>query len=263
MRAALLVLAFSTLAATGCGAGATTYEASSAPPLSPYASGASVSSIAASPSVPQRGAMKSDLVVRPDALELGFALRETAADAQRAVAAAQAAVSEVEKRVEEATGGAATVRMCGVASAPYAPGKAEGDKKGEVSVTVDGTIEVPLAASLDYWARARLLAALTQVTRELQKASTDDGRKGASFEVPRPVVKEAEAHRAALTERWVRRVRAFAEVAQGGTVPLHIVDCAPPGGIEQQVLSLEEVALSLAIACRLDAAGGSRSSGRE
>jgi hypothetical protein len=66
-------------------------------------------------------------------------------------------------------------------------------------------------------------------------------------------VKEPEGHRAQLTEQWLRRARSFAEAAQAASAPLLLVDCAPPGAIEQRPISLLEVGLSLSVACRLDA----------
>ncbi len=88
----LLALAHA-LAATGCGAAS--YEASSTPSLSPYSTSMSSASAPSAPAVPQHGAVKADLVVRPDALVLGFALREVAGDPQKALAAAQATVNDL------------------------------------------------------------------------------------------------------------------------------------------------------------------------
>ena len=259
-------------------------SAPSAPSLTAYSSGSfsaaseSFISSPSAPSVPQRGAT-SDLVVRPDLLEMGFALRETEMSEAQAIAAAQATVAAIAKELEHVTQGAAKVKMCGMTAAPMlvSYGKAamkkaegaEGEKAPEKSkmtaVTVDGLVEVPLAASLDYWGRMRLISALKQVTREVVAwaAAGPEGRRGATFADPRPLVKDPEAHRAALTERWVRRVRSFTEVAQGGAAPLQVVDCTPPGPIEQQVRSLEEVALSLSIACKLNVAGERQGGGRE
>lgn len=248
MRPLLLLLA---LAVAGCGA-APVHDPGSAS-LSPYSS-VSAPSAPSDFSPPSRGGVRADLVLRPDALEMGFALRETDADPQRALAAAQAAVEELRRRMDQATGSGAGVRMCGAQVSPIQRGKAADDEAAEYAVTVDGTVEVPLAASLDYWARARLVMAIRQHTDALHAAAAaaPDGRRGASFEAPRPVIKDPEAHRGALTDRWLKRARAFADAAQAGAAPLHLLDCAPPGEIQQQVISLEEIGLSLAIECKLD-----------
>ncbi|WP_437534461.1 hypothetical protein WME79_09905 [Sorangium sp. So ce726] len=253
MRTAVLALAF----LAGCG-GASGAAPSSA--LSPsYATSlgstsASMSSMPSAPALPSRGAVQADLVVRPDVLVLGFALQETDADPQRALTAAQAAVENLERQFKEATGGASTVKMLGASFSTVFTDKAESDGDA-VSAAVDGVIEVRLAPELDFWARSRLAAAVAQVRREVSAAvqAAKDGRRGATFGQPRAEVKEPEGHRAQLTEQWVRRARSFAEAAQAASAPLSLVDCAPPGAIEQRPISLLEVGLSLSVACRLDA----------
>jgi len=145
-------------------------------------------------SVPARAAAQADLVVRPDVILLGFALKETDTDPQKALAAAQAATEEVTQRLQKAT-------------------------------------------------------------QELADARKDvkDGSRGARFDELRPAVKDAEPHRAKLVARWVTRARAFADAAETEAAQLHLIECTPPGEIEQKVISLEEIALSLAVSCRVDA----------
>ncbi|WP_437283268.1 hypothetical protein WME90_22615 [Sorangium sp. So ce375] len=250
MRA--LLLTFPLLA--GC-AGAS-YDAVPSPSLSPSLSSASSSSFSApsGPAVPGRAAVHADLVVRPDVIVLGFALRETDADPQRALAAARTSVDDLARRFGEATSGASALRMSGAAFAPAVVGKSDEEVK-ETSAVVDGVIEVRLAPELDFWARSKLIAAITAVAREVSASAgaAKDGRRGATFEAPRAEVKDPEAHRAALADRWLRRARSFAEAAQAAPAPLLLLDCAPPGAIEQRAISLEEVGLSLSVTCRLDA----------
>lgn len=121
MRPILLLLA---LAVAGCGA-APVHDPGSAS-LSPYSS-VSAPSAPSDFSPPSRGGVRADLVLRPDALEMGFALRETDADPQRALAAAQAAVEELRRRMDQATGSGAGVRMCGAQVSPIQP-LARGDR---------------------------------------------------------------------------------------------------------------------------------------
>ena len=65
------------------------------------------------------------------------------------------------------------------------------------------------------------------------------------------IVKNPESYRGKLTELWVQRARAFAAAAQAREAPLYVLDCAPPGDIVQKQRSLEEIALSLSLTCRL------------
>ncbi|WP_437298870.1 hypothetical protein [Sorangium sp. So ce426] len=253
MRTAVLALAL--LAGCGSASGAAPGSA-----LSPsYATSlgstsASMPSMLPAPALPSRASVQADLVVRPDVLVLGFALQETDADPQRALTAAQAAVQDLERQFKEATGGASTVRMLGASFTAVFTEKA-GSEGDAVSTTVDGVIEVRLAPELDFWARSRQAAAVAQVRREVSAAvqAAKDGRRGATFGQLRAEVKEPEGHRALLTEQWLRRARSFAEAAQAASAPLLLVDCAPPGAIEQRPISLLEVGLSLSVACRLNA----------
>lgn len=215
-------------------------------------------------SVPHRGDARGELVVRPDTVAIVFALREQHADAQQALASLEATVADMERKLKEVTAGAASVRMCGVAirRAPnYSKSGDTDTTEAEATVVVDGSIDVRLAPDLDYWKRGRMLAAIAKVTRAIEasfKEAKDEETKrerGARFNEPAVTVKDLEAHRAKLAEQWVRRARAFGDSAQTATAPLHLVDCAVPALIEQRVISLEEVGLSLPMTCRLDVLG--------
>lgn len=211
-------------------------------------------------SVPQRSGVRADLIVRPDLITVVFALKEAHADPQQAIASLQAAVIDMERRLKEATAGTAEVRMCGVAIRPESTGKAdEDDEPAVVAVVVDGSVDVGLSPDLDFWARSRLLAAITRVTREIHRASKESKEampeRVVRFNEPAVTLKDPEVYRAKLTEKWVRRARDFAEAAQAGQAPLNLIDCAPPARIEQLPISLEEVGLTLGITCKIDALG--------
>lgn len=70
-------------------------------------------------------------------------------------------------------------------------------------------------------------------------------------------VKQPEAHRAELMKRWVDQAQAFAAAAQGER-PLQLANCTPPGAVEQQVVTLEEVVLKLEMSCQLEAPPAAR-----
>lgn len=209
-------------------------------------------------SVPHRGEARGEIVVRPDTVSIVFALREKHPDAQQALANLEAATADLDRRLKEVTGGAASVRMCGVAIRRDAGGKSADAEAGPATVLVDGSIDVRLAPELDYWKRARMLAAIAKVTDALEAAfrgAKDEEAKTervARFNEPVVTVKDLEAHRAKLAERWVKRARAFGDAAQTAVAPLHLIDCQVPAQIEQRVISLEEIGLSLPMTCRLD-----------
>ena len=262
-----VLAALSALAAfnVGCGASAGGYPEPSVSSgySSPSTSGYSGSVSGVSHlSVPNRGDARGELIVRPDAVSIVFAFREEGPDAQQAFASLEAAIGDMERRLKEATSGAASVRMCGIAIQRAPGGKADDGSEGAVSVVVDGSIDLGLAPELDYWKRGRLLAAVAKVTKAIAASfgKAPDGEakpeRAARFNEPVVMVKDLEAHRAKLLERWTRRARAFGDAAQTAAAPLHLMDCAVPAQIEQHVVSLEEVGLSLPVTCRLDVLGG-------
>ena len=216
-------------------------------------------------SVPRRSRNTDavDLVVRPDVITAEFAIRDVRPTSPEALAAARKTGAELLDQINKVTGGAAFAKPKGVAAMKvFRSGKPDeqGHRHKEfagVEVTVDGLIEVPLPKELDFWARSQLFVTLLeQTTRISQEAeSEDEPLRGVSFENITPAVKDPEAYRPALTERWVAQARAFAAAAQAKDTPLVLVDCAPPHTISQTQSSLEEVTLQLAMSCRIDVAG--------
>lgn len=261
-----LLTATLALACSACESGGGYPEAASISASGYSSSGpsASVYSGASEVSIPQRSGVRADLIVRPDLITVVFVLKEAHADPQEAIASLQGAVSDMERRLKEATAGAAQVRMCGVAIRPEPTGKAadDEDEPGKLTVLVDGSVDVGLAPGLDFWARSRLLAAITRVTREIHRASKGPKEsketkpeRVVQFNEPSVTLKDPEVYRAKLTEKWVRRAKDFAEAAQAGQAPLNLIDCAPPARIEQAPISLEEVGLTLGMTCKIDALG--------
>lgn len=206
-----------------------------------------------SPGVPARETITAGIVVRPDRICVPFAIRVLESDPERAVAIARGVASEIGQALAGAAGSAGAVRMRGIAVAPAYPQqqKAASEATG-FALVADGSFDVPLVASADFWARSRLLAALVAVSKQESDKRATSGAKVA-FEPPRFEVEDPEVHRPALTKAWSARAHAFAEAAQTKGAPLSLVDCAIPGEIVQRHVSTEEVALTLAIACRLDA----------
>jgi hypothetical protein len=200
------------------------------------------------------------LVARPDGLLMEARIQAEDASANRALAQAQTAAGELVTRLQQATAGAATLTMCGTRVTPItgkiskavAPAGAPTDA---FEVTLEGRIEVALAAELDYWKRSALVVALAELADSYDRArdAAKSGGKGdrVSLSNMRVVVKNPESHRGKLTELWVQRARAFAAAAQAHEAPLYLLDCAPPGEIVQKERSLEEIALTLSVSCRL------------
>ena len=226
----------------------------------------SAPSTPSAPGVPQHETVTAGIVVRPDMVCFPFALRTTAPDAEKAVAALRSAVDALAQRVGGATAGALKVRMRGFAIAPAGTAK-KSSGEDELAATVDGAFELPLTEGQEYWARTRLVASIEgAIARETAASYGATSSKEAeapapnappvvkaSFSPAQPQVKEPEAYRARLVDQWVKRARIFTDAAQiSPATPLLITDCATPGEIAQRSVSSEEVALSLSITCRID-----------
>ncbi len=192
--------------------------------------------------------VEAGLVVRPDEMTVDVRIRNEAASAAQALALAQAAATDLVARLQQAIPGATFV-PCGTKVASH--GKSAGPSDA-FDVTIEGRIEIALAPELDYWRRSALVVALAELADRYKApgmAKTPD--EGVWLMGTRVAVKNAEAYRGKLTEIWVQRARAFAAAAQVHEAPLYLLDCAPPGEIGQKEKSLEEVALSLSVSCRL------------
>lgn len=240
----------------------------SPPPVlsSAYSMSASVSSISVAGRTPDR----HDLVVRPDTLALNFGVRVTEPTPQAAMAALRALLDAIGQRMAADTGGAATLRPCDFRSslvktgayssqggASPEPGPGSGPGQGPPrTLSATGAVEIALAPDADYWARARLLAAIDDGVRALSVQEPEGpGKKSVTFSAPSLEVKDVERYRPELSRRWVNKVRAFAgPAATLANAPLRVGPCDPPTAITQRILSVEEVALALPVTCKLDVA---------
>ena len=196
--------------------------------------------------------LQAGLVVRPDMLVMEVRIEKDDANAGRALALAQIAVADLTTRLQQATSGAAAFIPCGTQVTPVAgTGKAPATA-GAFRVLLEGRIEVALAPNLDYWKRSALVVALAEVAHWYEAArAAKTADKGVSLSRTQVIVRNPESYRGKLTEMWVERARAFAAAAQAREAPLYVLDCAPPGDIVQKQRSLEEIALSLPVTCRL------------
>jgi hypothetical protein len=93
--------------------------------------------------------------------------------------------------------------------------------------------------------------AVTNTTPRAPSHEVPGAGRGVSLGNMRVAVKDTESYRGKLTELWVQRARAFASAAQAHQAPLYLLDCSRPGDIRQKQQSLEEIALSLSMTCRL------------
>jgi hypothetical protein len=229
------------------------------PPISHHAVGSGYSSGSTEPErhfdetgVRMISDQQAGLVVRPDMLLMEVRIEKEDPNAGRALALAQVAVADLTTRLQQATAGAAVFIPCGTQVTPVGGAGKTAAAAGVFRVLLEGRIEIALAPALDYWKRSALVVALAEVAdwyEAARAAKTAD--RGVSLSRTQVIVKNPESYRGKLTEQWVQRARAFAAAAQAREAPLHVLECAPPGDIIQKQRSLEEIALSLPVTCRL------------
>jgi hypothetical protein len=252
VRAGFLAFSLTVCACGGATQSSPSYPSSSS---SPYGASGSYSAPAmSSPGVPPREQVTAGIVVRPDLLCVPFAVHVIDPDADKAMGIAQGLVGEIVAKFR-AVAPTGVLRMRGIAVNPtQGYGKSKEEKEQTAfALVADGVFEMPLADSVDYWARSKLVTTFVALSKKEHDARKDPPIT-TSFEMPNLRVADPEMHRAKLTKQWVERARAFATAAQSTTTPLNLVDCHAPGDIAQRPISTEEVGLTLAVSCRLDTA---------
>ena len=176
------------------------------------------------------------LAVRPDVLTIAVAATVEGDGATHAIRILREAAYELVRQIDALAAGAELIAQrlhLGGGSAD------KSDKRAREGVQLDGILQVPLAASLDFWARADLAArtveALGSAATQLRKQ-----RPAVLLAWREPVARVAdeEAHRAALLERHAVQLRPAtgAATGQAGTTVAEVV---------QIPVSLMEVRLTL------------------
>ena len=258
MQTRSLALALVALVLTACGGPNYQTETPSLLSGSSYSAPSSPSfSGPSSPAIPQHDT-RGELVVRPDLVCVPFVLRLEGADPKAVLATLEKATQAVQERFGSATNGQATTTMLGANIATVSTGKVKSDEPAKFVVTVDGSVEVPIAADANYWIRARLLASLVHASIDskplVPPAPEDQPQLDSAFGAPEVKVKNPDTHRPELIKRWVERTRAFAKAAESEKAPLNLLNCEPPQTITQTPISLEQIGLSLPVQCRVDVA---------
>lgn len=195
-------------------------------------------------------------MVRPDLVCVPFVLRLEGPDAKTVLTTLEKAAEAVQTRFSAATSNQSTMTMLGVNVTPIGSSKVKTDEPPRFVVTVDGSVEVPIGADVNYWARARLLSSLVQASNDtkplLPPPPEEQPQLDTAFGAPEVKVRNPEVHRAELVKRWLERTRAFAKAAESEKAPLNIVNCDPPQAISQNAISIEQVGLALPVQCRID-----------
>jgi hypothetical protein len=198
--------------------------------------------------------VRAELVLRPDLLRVSFSVSLETESIEQTLPLLQRACEQLLRRARESTGAEVTLRLRDTRFNRSAPKKLSlPEDEDRTFVAVDGMLLVPLPTELDFWARSSRVGTLVRVCHEVERDSREMKKQPRfSFGSVEAVVSQPEAHRAELLRRFVARVRELTAAVGSAEAPLHVVDCAPVGAVEQTPSSLEEVGLSLNVVCRLD-----------
>jgi hypothetical protein len=201
--------------------------------------------------------VRAELVVRPDLLRVSFSVSLEVEGIEQGLLVLLRACEQFQRRCREAVGGEVMLRPRDTRFNKSAPKKlALPEDEDRTFVAVDGSLEVPLPDGLDFWARSTRVGNLVRVCHELQRESREEKRRARfSFGSVEAFVSKPENHRAELLRRFIIRARELAAAVGSPEAPLHVVDCAAPGPVEQSPVSLEEVGLTLNVHCRLGVVG--------
>ncbi|MEZ4381471.1 MAG: hypothetical protein R3A79_08980 [Nannocystaceae bacterium] len=200
------------------------------------------------PRAPLDGA--SSLIVRPDLLRSTLVAEVETEELGQAFAALEAASRALREAIGAALPGAEVILRGLNLRRDGGKLKSRGSG-GDLRPSISGVVEVPLAPALDYWARARLVARLWATTEAaVAQGLRSKPRIHAAFGPPAAVVRDPEAFRAELIDRWLERIQELSRraAASGVCAGLSLRACDVPGAVKQHPRSLEEVSLELALA---------------
>lgn len=189
--------------------------------------------------VPEADALHG-LAVRPDVLLVGVSARVEDVTPTQGVSLLRHAAAKLESKALELH------RNAELSPRRIDLGRTTTDKSGKPSTAdahIDGILHIPLEDSLDYWARAELVARITEILRgfsaEMYK-SKPSIRFG--FRSPVPRVRNVTVHKRELSARYAAQWRALTE--QGEKIP-GMGMWEIPDEVAQHAVSLEEVRLVL------------------
>jgi hypothetical protein len=119
---------------------------------------------------------------------------------------------------------------------------------------LQGTVEAPLGAELDFWERAAIDARLGGLgQRLLQELKRSRSTVEASFGNVTFAVADPEQYRPELIRRFVARAREFTELASSPAAPLALVEVSGLGPVELAASSPLEATLTLSLMARFGA----------
>ncbi len=210
-------------------------------------------------------AAPASIVVRPDLIEVKFAVRAEADAPETALAFLEQTIARMQPRFAELGAGPTTMKL--VMRGHHVAHGAAGLRKGYLTskskseddsskptvvftVSLQGSFEYALPTQHDYWDRARLVTKIDALREQLTTHSLgSNDTLMRSFSEPRALLRDPEPYRAELLTRWVAKRKQFAREAKSADLAVAVDACHPPADIVVKPLSLEEIELTLPITC--------------
>lgn len=185
------------------------------------------------------------IAVRPDVLQIPVTARLDDVAPGQAVVLLRTAAATLQARLAAVHPGA-ELQPRRLDLGRHTSEKAAKSFAGEAQI--DGVVLVPLEESADFWARAELVARLTEALRALTlELSKAKGAIKLGFRPPSPRVRDTAPHKATLTARFQAQLRAL---TGGSDEPARAGSWEIPEEVAQQPISLDEVRLTLVPARR-------------
>lgn len=211
-------------------------------------------------------AAPASIVVRPDLIEVKFAVRAEADAPETALAFLEQTIRAMQPRFAELGAGPTAMKL--VMRGHHVEHGAAGLRKGYLTsksksedestkpttvvfaVSLQGSFEYTLPAQHDYWDRARLVTKIDALREQLTTHSLGSSDTlTRSFSEPRALLRDPEPYRAELLTRWAAKRKQFAREAKNADLAVAVDACHPPADIIVKPLSLEEIELTLPITC--------------
>ncbi|ATB29164.1 SIMPL domain-containing protein [Melittangium boletus] len=206
--------------------------------------------------------LRAELTVKPDLLRVSLSVSLEAEEVAQALPALRRACEQLQRRAQERLGAEVTFRPRDVRFDRASQKKLSISEDDTAFVALEGWLETPLGAELDFWARGARVGSLVRTCQEAESDSRQSKKLPRfGFGAVEALVARPEAHREELLRRFVARVQETAAALGSAQAPLSVVECSPAGAVEQTPFSLEEVGLSLPISCQLGGAPSERRPG--
>jgi hypothetical protein len=206
---------------------------------------------------PSFPAPRAELLVKPDLLRVSLSVSLESEAATSAFTQLRQACEQLRSRAQERLALSVVFRPRDVHMDTAATNnKLSFADEDSTRLVLEGWLEAPLAAGLDFWARSALVVSLVDLCQKTRSDSRESKKLPRfDFGAVEACLAQPEAHREALLRHTAARIREVAAALGSERAPLDVLECSPVGPVEQALVSVEQVGLSLPVTYRLGVVG--------